>query len=202
MKEKHYSQEQIDYIRSIALGRTRQEITVMFNKRFGENRTIRAIGSQMSRNGIRNKMQGYDTRFKDGHKTWNKDVKGLNLGGEKGWFKKGHTMKCVPIGSETVIDGYVKIKIANPDVWVKKHRYIWEKHYGEIPDMHVILFKDNDRMNVTLENLFMAPHTAMTSVVRRNLDTDDENIRPALYKLAELELTIKGKITELNEEGP
>ena len=68
--------------------------------------------------------------------------------------------------------------------------------------MHVILFKDNDRMNVTLENLFMAPHTAMTSVVRRNLDTDDENIRPALYKLAELELTIKGKITELNEEGP
>lgn len=191
MKHKHYTPEQIDYIRSVASERTSQEITDLFNKKFGENRGMRAIRSVMSRYGIRNNMQGYATRFEKGHQAWNKGKEGLQLGGEEGWFPKGHTMHCIPVGSERVEQGVVKVKIAEPNVWKLKHRHLWEEHYGEIPDGHVILFKDNDWMNVTIDNLFMTPHTALTSISRRKIDTEHEEIRPSLFKLAELELKIK-----------
>lgn len=197
MKKKRYTPEQIEYIRSIASGRTSQEIMDLFNNTFGEERSLRSIRCIMSRNGIRNKMQGHATRFEKGQEAWNKGMAGLQLGGEAGWFPKGHTMHCVPVGSERMEQGFVKIKIAEPSVWTLKHRHLWEQHHGPIPDDHVILFKDNNRENITIENLFMAPHTALTSVSRRRIDTEHEEVRPSIFKLAELELKIKELSTGL-----
>lgn len=192
MRNKHYTPEQIAFIRKIAEGKSIKEITAIFNQTFNENRTPRSVGSVMHRNGIKNNMQGYGTRFEKGHETWNKGKKGLQLGGEKGWFREGNTHRRLPIGSERVEeDGFVVMKIANPDVWVPKHRYIWEQAHGQIPKNHVIMFKDNNKENVKLNNLFLASHEAMTSVVRRKIDTDHEEIRPTVFKLAELELKIK-----------
>lgn len=191
MKRKHYTPEQIDYIRSVASERTSQEITDLFNKKFCENRSMRAIRNVMSRYGIRNNMQGHATRFEKGQRAWNKGMDGLQLGGEKGWFPKGNAMRSIPVGSERLEEGYIKIKIADPNVWALKHRYLWEEHNGEIPKGYVVLFKDNNRMNITIDNLFMTPHIALTSISRRKIDTEHEEIRPSLFKLAELELKIK-----------
>lgn len=39
----------------------------------------------------------------------------------------------LPIYSERENKGYILIKIAEPNVWVEKHRYIYESMHGNIP---------------------------------------------------------------------
>jgi len=37
------------------------------------------------------------------------------------------------------------------------HRVIWEEHYGPIPAGHQVMFKDGDKRNVAIGNLYCAP---------------------------------------------
>ena len=193
-KHHRWTEEQIDYIRKIAKGKTIAEIHELLVSKFEIDVTKRAVQNIMYRNKIKNKMQGHSTRFKDGHKPWNKNKKGLNLGGEKGWFKKGDPHpNAKPIGSESVYEGIVWIKVRQPNVWRKKHRYIWEQAHGKIPKGKVLRFKDGNPMNVTLDNLFLVDKRVMTAVVRRKMEQDDPELNVLSHKVAELDLTIKEK---------
>ena len=49
--------------------------------------------------------------------------------------------------------GYIKVKVAEPDVWEFKHRMVWEKHHGKVPPGHAITFLDGNKTNCELENL-------------------------------------------------
>ena len=100
------------------------------------------------------------TRFKAGHVPANK---GKRMTSElyakcaSTMFKKGHRPQTyLPIGSEVVVaDGYIKIKIADPNVWRWKHRLVWEAANGPIPKGYNIQFKDGNRQNTTLDNLYL-----------------------------------------------
>lgn len=70
-------------------------------------------------------------------------------------FKKGsrpHNTK--DIGEETIKeDGYVWVKVAEPNIWKQRGRVVWEKAYGSIPEGKVIVRLDQNRQNDSLENL-------------------------------------------------
>jgi HNH endonuclease len=70
-------------------------------------------------------------------------------------FQKGSKPhNTVEIGTEIVDkDGYLKIKIANPNRWMYVHRLIWMKEHGAIPRTHIVVFKDGDNRNFELSNL-------------------------------------------------
>jgi len=72
-------------------------------------------------------------------------------------FQKGSKPhNTVEIGAETVDgDGYLKIKIANPNRWMYTHRLIWMKEYGAIPRTHIVIFKDGDKRNFDISNLVL-----------------------------------------------
>lgn len=72
-------------------------------------------------------------------------------------FKKGHTpANHKPVGYERINkDGYIEVKTAEPNVFKQKHRIVWEKHYGEIPRGYNIQFRDGDKRNVNIDNLYM-----------------------------------------------
>lgn len=72
-------------------------------------------------------------------------------------FKPGHTnSNHKPVGSERVnVDGYVEIKVAEPRKWALKHRVIWEEANGPIPEGCNIQFRDGNRLNVKIENLYI-----------------------------------------------
>ena len=72
-------------------------------------------------------------------------------------FKKGHSpQNHRPVGSERINkDGYIEIKVDEPNKWMPKHRFIWQQANGKIPSGHMVVFRDNDRANVTLDNLMM-----------------------------------------------
>jgi hypothetical protein len=72
-------------------------------------------------------------------------------------FKKGQaSLNKRPVGSERVnVDGYIEIKVADPNKWRLKNRVIWEQHNSKIPPGHNIQFKDHNPLNCTIENLYI-----------------------------------------------
>ncbi len=197
MRNKHYTDEQIAYIKSIALGKTSQEITDMLNQKYNDNRTMRSVRSLMSRNGIQNKMQGCNTHFKQGGKPWNKGMKGMpgySTGCKATQFKVGHIPYThLPIGSEVEREGILLVKTAEPNVWMRKHIMVWEMHNGPVPEGYVVSFKDLDKTNCVIDNLFLVSRGALTSVARRGMRAEHPEINYSIHLLTELELAIKRK---------
>ena len=78
-----------------------------------------------------NGVRGQQTRFKPGHQTWNKGMKGIDIGGKDTRFKPGsrpHTWR--PIGTERVsADGYLERKLTDTGCtrrdYVPVHRIVW-----------------------------------------------------------------------------
>lgn len=104
---------------------------------------------------------GYMTRFKEGNIPHNKGVPMRSDVYEKvkhTMFKKGnkpHNTK--PIGTISLrADNsgkqYQYIKIADSH-WELYHRYIYEQHYGPIPKGQVVIFKDKNQNNLSIDNL-------------------------------------------------
>ena len=97
--------------------------------------------------------------FEKGQRPWNKGIQFSPPGSEKGRFKPGqkpHTWQ--PIGSERVTkEGYLKRKMTDtgypPRDWVEVQRIVWEEHFGPIPDGHVVLFRDSNKLNFDPGNL-------------------------------------------------
>ena len=72
-------------------------------------------------------------------------------------FKKGNIpQNHKPVGSERIDrDGYIWVKTAEPALYELKHRVVWRQHFGEIPRGHNIQFKDGNRQNFDINNLYM-----------------------------------------------
>lgn len=43
------------------------------------------------------------------------------------------------------------------DGWHELGRYVWEKHYGKIPDDHYVVFLNRDNSDARIENLMLVP---------------------------------------------
>lgn len=117
-----------------------------------------------------------------------------------GRFKKGECRDdnpCRrPIGWEfQEKDGYVCVKC--PDGKRRaKHRWVWEQAHGPIPKGMVIRFKDGDRTNCQLENLFMVSQAenlrlvreamspeAWAAMERKRVETRNERIRRSRLRM-------------------
>ena len=72
-------------------------------------------------------------------------------------FKKGHTpANHREVGSERINkDGYIEIKVAEPNRWRLKHRLIWEQHNGIIPEGCNVQFKNHNTQDCRIENLYL-----------------------------------------------
>lgn len=150
-----YTDEEHAFLRDFIPGHTYVEIAEAFNKKFGLARSQANIKSYMGNNKLRNGLKGY---FKKGHVPYNKGRKGYcSPGCEKTWFKKGHIPKNYrPVGSERVTqDGYVEIKVSDPNEWELKHRVVWEEANGPINKDECLLFRDNNRQNCCIDNLIL-----------------------------------------------
>ena len=72
-------------------------------------------------------------------------------------FKKGHPpVNHREVGSERInVDGYIEIKVAEPNKWRQKQRVVWESHNGKIPPGMNIQFKNHNTQDCRIENLYM-----------------------------------------------
>ena len=142
------------FMREIAPGRSLKEITRLVNARFGEGTmSVSQVRAYKKNHKI---VSGYDSRFPKGHVPANKgkhmETRGRMMDTQ---FRKGHMPhNAHPIGTEIVrSDGYIQVKVADPDVWKLKHRIVWEQHNGPIPEGGLVVFRDGNRLNTDISNL-------------------------------------------------
>lgn len=141
------------------------------------------------------------TRFKKGHVP---ATKGKKLSPEqyasamRTAFKKGHVPhNHMEIGSERINgDGYREVKVAEPNKWRAKHRIVWEQHHGPIPPGYNIQFRNHDKLDCRIENLYM---------ISRAEQMRTENGLTAKYpheiqEIVRLRATVKRQITLHNRK--
>lgn len=99
-------------------------------------------------------------RFQKGHIPANKGKRMSQETYERcapSMFKKGHKpANWKPVGSErTNAEGYIEVKTAEPNKWQLKHRILWEETHGPIPRGFNIQFRNGNRTDVRLDNLYI-----------------------------------------------
>lgn len=149
----------------------------------GSNRSISAIQNRKNKLGL--KCSYNAGCFKKGNVPFNKGKKWADYVSKKGQensrkttFKKGnipHNHR--PVGSERITkDGYTEIKIKEPNKWQLKHRYIYEKKYGKIPDGMNLIFLDGNKQNIELSNLKLVSRAEDLIMNTNKLFTKDKEL--------------------------
>lgn len=65
-----------------------------------------------------------------------------------------------PIFSKQIKKYYIRIKIAQPDVWMFKHHYVWWQNTGHKPTKtETVVFLDGNNRNFDFQNLMLVPRT-------------------------------------------
>ena len=149
------TKEEQDFFREFVPGHSWKEIQAEFYKRFNKHITLNQVKGYLTRNGLKTGTGG---RFKKGQAAHNKGIKGWYAQGmERNWFQGGHVpWNYKPVGSERInVDGYIEIKVKDPNKWNLKHRLIWEEHNGEIPQGKLVIFRDNNPLNCNIDNLLL-----------------------------------------------
>lgn len=192
-KPRHnWTNEEKEYLKSIVKNNSYKEITKKMNDRFNCDFSEGQIKGFMARNKL---VTGRGGHFKKGSIPWNKGTKGLTKA-NKTSFKKGIIhFNYKQVGEERIDKyGYVQIKVAEPNKWDLKHRVIYEKHYGEIPKNHAVIFADGDKSNLDIDNLLLVSRQQLLVLNRNNLISEDKeitktgvNIANIMIKLSEIE---------------
>jgi len=173
--DKLLTDEQHKHLVSIAEGRTTNKISKMLNEKFRLSITPRQIQIYKKNHDLKSNIS---TTFKQGQKSWNKGMKGLDIGGKETQFKKGHRpYNYQLVGTERVNgEGYIDIKIADPNKWRPKHRIIWEKENGKIPRGFVVLFGDGTKSNVNIDNLILVSRSQLSLLNKLHLIKNDADL--------------------------
>lgn len=183
------------FIEKNCTGRTKREMCEELRKRYGIEKTPAQLKSYYANNRLRN---GLDGKFKKGQTPPNKgkplpdEVKEKIKGTQ---FRKGQRPhNAQPIGSESKIDGYWKIKIGEPNIWQLKSRHEWERIHGEKlgPD-DVILFLDMNPDNFDPDNLVKVSRAELARINQDKLRGADPGINMAAVNLARLKTLAKNK---------
>lgn len=111
-------------------------------------------------------------------------------------FCKGNVPHNVnPMGDGAIVERrdktgrpykYVRIALGK---WRLYHRILWQQHYGPIPDDGIIVFKDGDSLNVTIENLELI--TLAENMLRNSKYNYPQDIIPSLLLVKQLETKLK-----------
>ena len=196
MKEERYPEYIRDFLIKNNAGKSAVEITELLNSTFGKDYTVAGIKGLRARMHL---VSGLTGRFEKGNVPSNKGKKGYcSPGSEKGWFKKGHIPhNCVPVGTEAMTtDGYLKIKVAEPNQWRFKHIMEWEKHKGKIPDGYMISFKDGNHYNCSIENLMCITRNENAILNHQKLRSESAEQTETAVILAKLKHKIQQKKTK------
>ena len=195
---RHYADHKTAWIAS-QIGHTDKSI-YQRARELGLRKSRDFLSSEASGRLQRKDHRGRLTQFKPGHPTWNKGMKGIDIGGKETRFKKGqkpHTWH--PIGHERICDGYLQRKVTDTGITRRDyrpvHHLVWEAANGPIPDGHALVFRDGNRKHIVLENLELI---SRADLMRRNTR---HNLPQPLNELVQLRAVITRRINKLTKDA-
>ena len=182
--------EMVKFMTEFIPGHSESQIGEAFEKEFG---------IVLTRQQIKNFKTSYHCpsgtvggRFEKGMRSWNKGKKMTPEMYEKAkhtMFKKGSIpVNHRPVGSERVTkDGYVEMKIAEPNKWDLKHRVIWKQYFGEIGKDECIVFLDGNPQNCDISNLRKIKRAELVRYNQDGLKSDIPELNEVALNIAKLE---------------
>lgn len=183
-----WTEEQKAYLGEITPGRHYKEIMELVNEKFGLELVVTQISRAIKSNGFKT---GFTGQFQKGSVPFNKGKTGFNYGKETA-FKKGHRPATYrPVGSERVNrDGYTEVKVADPNVWKLKHRWVWEQHNGPVPKGYALIFADGDKSNIAVDNLIMVSRAQLVRLNQNGLIQDNKELTETAINVVDLMVKI------------
>ena len=202
-----YSEEQIEFIKVNYPLMNLKSLTDLFNRKFKDDRSQSAINGAIQRRKI---SSGRSGRWEKGNTPYNKGKKRPGIGSSTR-FKPGNVPpNTKPLYHERVDskDGYILIKIPRPDKYtpsktryVFKHVWLWEQINGPVPKGKVLVFKDGDIRNITIENLMAVTRLELLMMNKHRYKQADDDLKPSIAVLSKLEaLTIEKKNRRKNTD--
>lgn len=175
--------ETVEFMMNFIPGHEESEIRAEFLEKFGIELSESQIGNFKHKYHIKSGTHG--GYFKKGQKAHNKGKKVSAETYRKvkpTMFKKGN----IPhnhreIGSTRIdTDGYVMIKIAEPNKWQLLQRYIWEKENGrKLQKSECVVFLDGNKGNFEPDNLMAIKRSELARVNKNHRVTNDKDLTKA-----------------------
>lgn len=184
-KFRSYTNEQAEFLKIGYQTLSLSDLTTSFNVKFSIEKTEKQIRSFLRNHKIKSGRTGH---FNPGDKSWNAGTKGL-MKPNSGSFKKGdRPVNWRPVGSERInVDGYIEIKISEPRTWELKQRVVWSEHKGVIPPGHNVRFNDGDRLNCSIENLFLVNDSENRYLTHLGFSQAQPEIKPTVILMAKIQ---------------
>lgn len=182
--------DMVAYMMEIIPGHEEYQIKELFQDKFGILLTESQIGNFKTKHKLKSGTHG--GQFVKGFTPRNK---GKKMSAEtyrkvKGtMFKKGNIPKNHrEVDSERInIDGYVEIKVAEPNKWKLKSRVLYEQYHNvKLTKSDVIIFLDGNRLNLNIDNLFLISRAALARFNQDKLYSDNPEMTKAAALMAEL----------------
>lgn len=188
------NEEELNYLKQIYKGRYVKDVTKMINEKFNANHSCKEIENYKRTRGLRS---GIDSTFKKGHIPYNAGTKGL-CKANGGSFQKGNRPKNArEVGEERFVRGYWEIKVAEPNLWMSKGRYIWEQNYKKIPEGYIVTFLDGNTSNFELSNLALISQNENKIMNKMKLRKEDKELTQAGVNIAKIINKISQRKKEL-----
>ena len=174
--------EMVEFMMNFIPGHEEHEIRAEFLDKFGIELSESQIGNFKHKYHVKSGTNG--GRFKKGQKAHNKGKKVSAETYRKvkpTMFKKGN----IPhnhreIGSTRLTDGYIMIKIAEPNKWQLLQRYVWEKENGrKLLKNECVIFLDGNKENFEPDNLMVIKRSELCQINKNHRVTNDKDLTKA-----------------------
>jgi len=168
MSRLRYTSEHLSFLSEFYPVMNRKQLTLAFNDKFDVQKEVGHIIKCLSNHNI--------------------------FSGRTGRYAKGTSGSVKSIGCEILKNGYIKIKIAQPDVWDYKHIKTWKDKYGDIPNKHYIIFKDNDKSKCDIDNLALVSPSELRYLEGMNFKKCPKEYRNLLLLIAKIQTKTKERM--------
>ena len=197
-----YTDEMKQFILDNYKGRYNQELADLFNQKFNTNITSRTIKSYKANNKLNSGLTG---KFRKGQTPHNKGKKMPKEVYEKvkhTMFAKGNVPpNHRPVGSERISkDGYIEVKVAEPNKWRLKQRVVYEETKGKIPEGCPIIFLDGNKRNFDSDNLRCITRSELLYLNCNGLNNSNEITETGIL-MARLDRAKNKKKQELKDKN-
>ena len=85
-------------------------------------------------------------------------------------------------------DGYIEVKVSEPNKWRLKQRVTWEQHNGPLKDGELVWFRDNDRLNCEIDNLMVVTRAQHAVVNKMGLHGATGDLKTTSVLIADLSM--------------
>ena len=191
-----WPQGMFEFIRDNSWGVSSAEMAKMVNEKFGTDFTQNRMKNFRQRNGIKSGCTGW---YQKGRDPGNKGKKQSEYcspeaieASRRTQFKKGHKpMNELPVGTVRMgKHGYMirkkQMQGEQWERWEHLHRAVWEEHNGPIPKGMLVMFKDGDKTNCSIDNLMLAKRTELAVLCRKGLVSEDPDLTETALHMVRL----------------